>query len=301
MQIWAVAGGKGGTGKSLVAHGLGVGLVEQGAQVILVDADYGGPNQHIYCGLARPAASLTDFFEKKVALEDLVLDTPTPGLRLIPGNINSQNAEGITWAQKAKLFRHLRLLGADHVILDLGAGSHYDTLDSFLMADRQIGVIMPDRLAIENFYLFLKNLKFRQLGNVLSQVGLKVQAHDIWKDRAHYGITTTKGFIRHLQALSGVFEERLAYEQRRAVLQVILNQVREYRQVELGLSVQSSVRKYFDMDAAFAGFIRHDKDLWQAFGQDHAALSPDHSVTVHLALEGILAAILACPAPAGAL
>jgi flagellar biosynthesis protein FlhG len=173
MQIWAVAGGKGGTGKSLIANGLALGLAERGLQVILVDADYGGPNQHSYCGIRKPATNLGQFFEERRPLEELAVDTGVPGLRLVPGNLNTASTDSITWSQKQKLFRHLRLLRADHVVLDLGAGTQYDTLDTFLLADVKVGVILPDPLAIENFYLFLKNLKFRQLGNLLSQAGLR--------------------------------------------------------------------------------------------------------------------------------
>jgi len=162
MQIWAVGGGKGGTGKSLIVNGLALALAERGAQVILVDADYGGPNQHTYCGIRKPEANLGQFFEERRALAELAVDTGVPGFRLIPGNLDSASTDGITWAQKQKLFRHLRLLEADHVLLDLGAGSQYDTLDTFLLADVQVGVILPDALAIENFYLFVKTLKYRQ-------------------------------------------------------------------------------------------------------------------------------------------
>ena len=80
MAIWAVGGGKGGTGKSLIANGLGLGLAERGARVVLVDADFGGPNQHTYCGIRKPARSLAQFFENGAALEELLLDTAVPGM-----------------------------------------------------------------------------------------------------------------------------------------------------------------------------------------------------------------------------
>jgi flagellar biosynthesis protein FlhG len=272
MRMWAVAGGKGGTGKSLIANGLAISLAERGAQVILVDADYGGPNQHTYCGIRKPASNLGQFFEDRRPLEELALATSVPGLRLIPGNVNTANTDGITWAQKQKLFRHLRLLQADHVLLDLGAGSQYDTLDSFLLADVQIGVIAPDAMTIENFYLFLKNLKYRQLGNLLSGAGLKEQAKEIWKHRADHGITDARSFVQHLRGLSLAFAQRLDREQERICLHVVLNQVREFNQVELGLAVKSAVHKHFQLDARFAGYLRYDKDLWQQFGQDQPAI-----------------------------
>jgi flagellar biosynthesis protein FlhG len=292
MQIWAVGGGKGGTGKSLIANGLALGLAERGLRVILVDADYGAPNQHTYCGIRKPATTLAQFFEDRKPLEDLALDTPVEGLRLIPGNVNTANTDSITWAQKQKLFRHLRLLKADHVLLDLGAGSQYDTLDTFLLGDVQIGVISPDILAIENFYLFLKNLKYRQLGNLLSGTGLKERARAIWKDRADYGIKDARAFVQYLGALSPEFAERQTREQERLFLHMVLNQVREFSQVELGMAVTSSVRKHFQIDGAFAGYLRYDKDLWQQFGQDQPAIRGGTSFALRHALEGVLSGIL---------
>jgi flagellar biosynthesis protein FlhG len=295
MQIWAVAGGKGGTGKSLIANGLALGLAERGLQVVLVDADYGGPNQHSYCGIRKPSTSLAQFFEERRPLEELAVDTGVPGLRLVPGNLNTANTDGITWNQKQKLFRHLRLLRADHVVLDLGAGSQYDTLDTFLLADVKVGVVLPDTLAIENFYLFLKNLKFRQLGNVLSQTGLKERAKEIWKERQDHGIQDARGFVQHLRSLSAELAQSLDLEQERMFLQVILNQVREFSQVELGLAVKSSVQKYLQIDAAFAGYLRYDKDLWQQFSQEQPALRSSGSFTLRYAMEGVLSSILDHP------
>ena len=292
MRIWAVGGGKGGTGKSLIANGLAVGLAERGTQVILLDADFGAPNQHTYCGIRKPASSLAQFFENRTPLEDLAVATAVPGFRLIPGNVNSANTDSITWAQKQKLFRHLRQLRADHVLLDLGAGSQYDTLDSFLLADIQIGVISPDMLSIENFYLFLKNLKYRQLGSLLSAAGLKERAREIWKNRADYGIRDTREFVAHLRTLAPGLGESLDRERERLFLRLVLNQVREFSQVELGHAVTSSVRKYFQLEAEFSGYLRFDKDLWQQFGQDQPALR-GNSFVLRQGLEGVLASVLA--------
>jgi flagellar biosynthesis protein FlhG len=267
MQIWAVGGGKGGTGKSLVANGLALRLAERGLQVILVDMDFGGANQHTYCGIRKPSTSLAQFFENRIPLGEITLETRIPGMRLIPGNFNSPNTDNLTSTQKLKLFRHLKTLQADHVILDLGAGTQYDTLDTFLLADIKVGVIAPDALSIENFYLFVKNLQYRLLNSVLSQVGLRDRAKEIWKDRAQHGITTVFDFIAHLRTLSDEFSNLMTQEQEKLGHHIILNQVREYRQVEMGLAVKSAVNKFFHIKASFAGYIRYDKELWHQFGQ----------------------------------
>jgi flagellar biosynthesis protein FlhG len=292
MHIWAVGGGKGGTGKSLVSNGLGTRLAERGQRVVLVDTDYGGPNQHTYCGIRKPETSLAQFFEDKIPLEEIAQSTAIEGLRLIPGNINSHNTDNLTTTQKQKLFRHLKNLNADHVILDLGAGTGYDTLDTFLQADVQVGVIAPDTLAIENFYLFLKNLKYRQLGNTLSMLSLRDCAKDIWKNRSVYGIATTKEFVAHLRSISPEFSERFNEEQKKLQMHVVLNQVREHKQAEVGFAVKSAVGKFFHITADYAGHVRYDKDLWQLFGQDKPALHRSGSFTLRQDLERITEGIL---------
>lgn len=292
MHIWAVGGGKGGTGKSLVSNGLGMRLAERGQSVILVDTDYGGPNQHTYCGIRKPETSLVQFFEEKRPLNEIAQRTAIEGLRLIPGNINSQNTDNLTTTQKQKLFRHLKNLKADHIILDLGAGTGYDTLDTFLQADVQVGVIAPDALAIENFYLFLKNLKYRQLGNTLSMLGMREHAKEIWKNRSGYGITTTKEFVAYLRSISTEFSERFNLEQGRLQMHVVLNQVREHKQAEVGLAVKSAVGKFFHISATYAGHVRYDKDLWLQFGQEMPALHRGASFSLKQDLERVTDCIL---------
>lgn len=293
MHIWAVGGGKGGTGKSLVSHGLGARLAERGAPVILVDADFGGPNQHTYCGLRKPERTLGQFFEDKVPLVDLVVDTRIPGLRLIAGNVNAQNTDGITFAQKTKLFRHLRKLPADHVILDLGAGTSYDVLDSFLEADVQVCVIAPDALAIENVYLFLKNVKYRQMTRVLSESGLKDRARDVWKQRADHGIATVDQFLDHLKAAHPEFGHRMDAARSRFCIQLVLNQIRDMGQAEVGAAVSGAIQRFLGLPSVCAGHVRHEKDLWRRPGPDTPVLHQGAAFTLRQDLDAVMASILA--------
>ena len=64
--ICAIGGGKGGTGKTFLAAGLGIALSKMGKRVILVDADLGCANLHTALGLPYPEETLSDFMKEKV-------------------------------------------------------------------------------------------------------------------------------------------------------------------------------------------------------------------------------------------
>lgn len=273
-EIWAVAGGKGGTGKSFVISNLALHLALQHFRTVLIDADFGGPNLHSYFGLRRPPRSLTDFFDRRSALGDLLNETPVPQLRLVPGNVGSLSPEGFPFAQKAKLYRHIKSLNADYVLLDLGGGTSFNTIDTFLLADKMLAVILPEVTAIENMYHFIKSIYFRKLKMLLGMHGLKHHAEEKWKARDRFGIRTLQDLIASLRTdglpCSDVIEEELANFR----VHIILNQVRGEEQIELGFSLKSICRKHLGIDAAFSGYIHFDTSFRRNGGLDHFC---DHS------------------------
>jgi flagellar biosynthesis protein FlhG len=62
--------------------------------------------------------------------------------------------------------RNLRSLPVDVVVIDLGAGAHFNTLDFFGMSDRGIVITAPDPGALTNAYGFIKGALFRKIQGV---------------------------------------------------------------------------------------------------------------------------------------
>ena len=84
QKIWAVGGGKGGVGKSLVTANLSICLALMGHKVITVDLDLGGANLHTCLGVKIPDKTLTDYINKKSKnLNELVTPTPIKNLFII--------------------------------------------------------------------------------------------------------------------------------------------------------------------------------------------------------------------------
>ena len=164
MQIIAVASGKGGVGKSLLAANMAIGLARNDKKVILADLDLGGSNLHLIIGQNPTVEGLGSFLNNsKQKIENIIHPTDYKNLLFISGEGEVPGAANITTPQKKKLIRRLMNLEADYLILDLGAGTSNLILDFFLIAGCGIIVTTPTLTATLNAYLFVKSVLFRML------------------------------------------------------------------------------------------------------------------------------------------
>ncbi len=162
----AVGGGKGGIGKSVLAALLGVECARRGLQTVLLDCDFGGPNLHSLLGMSLPRETVSDFVSRRTeSLEAIAVPTPVPGLILVPGPRGATGDASLLHQQRVRLKRAIGTLQAPVTVLDLGAGTHYDVVDFFLLASHGVLVVTPEALSVENAYRFLKVAFLRRIRN----------------------------------------------------------------------------------------------------------------------------------------
>lgn len=165
-HVVAVGGGKGGVGKSVVAANLAIAFARMGLRVVIVDADLGAANQHTLLNITRPAHTLQEFLDRRVAsLEEVRLKTAVFGMSLVAGCGAVPGAANIPHAQKLRLIRHIRALQADVVVIDCGSGVSYNVIDLFRIADSKITVATPQLTSLHNAYAFLKAVVHRSMGD----------------------------------------------------------------------------------------------------------------------------------------
>src|SRR5262249_16520788 len=153
-----------GIGKWLSPAAVGFQLARMGRKVVLVDADLGGANLHTCMGLPGPSLTLGDFICRRVErIEDVLVETAVPGLRLISGASDFLGAANIKYAQKVRILNKLRALDVDVILLDLGAGTSYNIIDFFLISDVGILTVGPEPTSVENGYRFIKSALYRRL------------------------------------------------------------------------------------------------------------------------------------------
>jgi len=164
-KIWAVGGGKGGVGKTVFTANLAVSLANRGKRVIVVDADLGGANIHTILGVKKIKHNLGDFLINKKFrnISDVVVETPVKNLGLVSGANGILELANPSFAQKMKVISGLRKVDADIVLLDLGAGTTFNTLDFFNLADSKILVACPEPTSIQNVYGFIKSAIYRKI------------------------------------------------------------------------------------------------------------------------------------------
>jgi flagellar biosynthesis protein FlhG len=258
-EIWAVGGGKGGIGKSFIISSVAQHLARKGSRIVLVDADLGGANLHSFFGVAKPRTTLTDFFEKSEPIEALISDTGVKNLGLLVGALNSLATDHIRFSQKMKLFRHIRKLDADHILIDIGAGTHFHAMDAFLLADTPIAVVVPEIIAIENLYYFLKNVFYRKLVRTMAESGQKALIADVWKNRQKLGIGNIQQLATHLRGHSAEIREIVDSALSALRFNIVVNKVRRRQDIKVGHAVKSICTKYFGLYAAYAGYIEYDE------------------------------------------
>jgi flagellar biosynthesis protein FlhG len=155
-RIIAVAGGKGGVGKSTIALNLAVALARLGHRVTLIDADLGAANLHTMLGVVNPTSGIGDFLDHRVDTLD-ALKTPVllPTLTLVSGT-SRPGAANLDKSDKLRMLSAIARLDADCVVLDVGAGASFNVVDFVAAADHKLLVLTPQLPSLHNAYALLK-------------------------------------------------------------------------------------------------------------------------------------------------
>ncbi|MCC7441650.1 MAG: AAA family ATPase [Bdellovibrionales bacterium] len=264
-QVWAIGGGKGGVGKSLVASSLAIALARMGNKVAAIDLDLGAANLHTALGVEPPKRTLSDFLTGQIAsLGDCLSPSGVPNLDIISGAQDAVGVSNLPIEQKTRLLQQLRELDTDYVVFDLGAGTNFNTLDFFIYADIGIITLLPEPTSIENAYRFIKSIYYRRLK--LSPKLRKVQ-HLIdaaMRGKGEHGIRTPADLFREVNKANPEAGMHLKAEIEKLRPKLVVNQARTHTDVDIGFSVKSVCKKYFGIEMDYVGYLDYDSAVWQA-------------------------------------
>jgi flagellar biosynthesis protein FlhG len=270
-HIWAIAGGKGGIGKSFVTANLGIALCERGKKVIVVDADLGGANLHTFLGIPRPPLTLDDFIRRGMrSIKGVVTETGIPHLKIVGGVHDILTLSNPKQGQKQRIIRNIQSLDADHIILDLGTGMSPHIFDFFLTSDTGIFLVTPEPTSLENAYQFIRGVFFHRWMTMANSTKAKKMIETAMDGNNQEGIRTPFDLLERLEKVDkeavrifkngvGAFRPRL-----------IVNQARNRKEAELGFAMRSVCRKYFGTDLVFLGYILYDYNVYSSLQWERA-------------------------------
>jgi flagellar biosynthesis protein FlhG len=158
VQVIAVTGGKGGTGKTTVAVNLATALAQAGRRVLLLDGDLGLANVDVLLGLA-PAHTLEQVVSGAVRLEEIIQHT-AEGVSVVPAASGVARMARLRPAEHAAIVRGFATLpGAyETLIVDTATGLGESVL-SFCQAAQQLLLVLRNEPAsLTDAYALIKVL-----------------------------------------------------------------------------------------------------------------------------------------------
>lgn len=260
--VIAIGGGKGGTGKSLLAANLGIALSELRQHVTLIDLDLGGANLHTCLGIRSAQSTLADFVQGKVAqIENVLLPSPVERLNLINGSNDPLEIANLPYAQKIKLIKQFKKLQADYIILDLGGGTSLNVLDFFLSADYGIVVSTPEPTSMENASLFIKCSMMRHLKMLLKQFPIRDLKNRIKDPRNRDTVRTFWDLLRLIRSFDEETAGKIETKLQEFRFGMIVNQLRELGETRIGSAYQSMIRRCLGVQIDHLGQIYYDEKV----------------------------------------
>ncbi|MEE2526105.1 AAA family ATPase [Hyphobacterium sp. HN65] len=209
-RILAVASGKGGVGKTVLAAALAQAFSSKGERLLLIDGDLGMANIDVQLGL-QPDADLAAVMSGQVLLEDAcipVLGGPAKpgGFDVISGRSGSGGLAGLRPDAVNRLAAACATiaLSYERAILDLAAGADDSTLRLAMAADDVLIVINDEPTSLTDAYAFVKRLRIRD--ESAAPLVVVNNAPTLNKAREAYGAfrKTCQSFLGFAPALAGL-------------------------------------------------------------------------------------------------
>ena len=267
-HIWPIGGGKGGSGKSFITSSLGRLSAGVGRRTLVIDLDLGAANLHTLVGVPYPSKSFSDFLQKKVdRLDDTVVETPFENLFLISGAQDPFDIANLPYEQKIKALRAIMRLDYACILLDLGAGTSFNTLDFFLLSQNGIFITTPEPTSIENVYRLIRSVYFRRIRYCFSVSQFKALEEEAIEQFGEGAFNKPECMMKVIERDHPESYRELQNDFNAFRFRLVINQLHKRDNAVLGLHICRIIEKHMGLGIEFTGNVSYDDHVHDAICQ----------------------------------
>jgi flagellar biosynthesis protein FlhG len=255
-----IASGKGGVGKTFFTANLAMALAKMGHPTVAVDLDLGASNLHSYLGLANRFPGIGDFLKARSSgLEELLVPGKISNLQFLSGDGMSPFTANIPYAQKVRLLSRIVRLPAEYILLDLGAGTSFNTLDYFRLSRQGFLITIPDYPSVINMLVFLRNFLLRVIeANLIKNRYVRELLRDNYKLAMNDKGTNIEEFREKVAARDRKAGEVIGAVCKKIRPHVVFNLCDHPDEVQIAERITRSLKKKLSIEADFFGFVFSD-------------------------------------------
>lgn len=231
----------------------------------LLDLDLGSANLHTFVGINSPDESLDGYIHKRLpSLKAGLLPTEIPNLSLISSVGCSLEIANLFHAQKVKIMRAIQGLPHDYILLDLGSGTHFNTLDFFLLADEGLFITTPETTAIENTFRFIQCVYYRTFRHSLTKAGMwnlcRQEIGDLAAGKIKYPSELINNMLKKHPDRARVLQKSLDNMK----FNIIVNKRRQQDNTKLGQQLATVCNRHFYPNFSCLGSVSYDNKVRDA-------------------------------------
>jgi flagellar biosynthesis protein FlhG len=169
----------------------------------------------------------------------------------------------ITYNQKLSIFRLLKALPARYVLLDLSAGTAFNTLDLFHIGNSGIVVTTPEHPALMSTLVFVKNLVLRAIDqNLRRDTSLKDRLNEMYKQSVKDDqVFTVEGFRTELAKTNPEAAEKIEGICRRIRPRFVYNMAESFSDTDIFANIDRTLREVLSIQCDHFGVIPYDPQV----------------------------------------
>jgi flagellar biosynthesis protein FlhG len=166
------------------------------------------------------------------------------------------------------LMKVLKQLPARYVLLDLSAGTNFNTLDLFLSAGSGILVTTPEYPALMNMFVFMKNLLLRALEQSLrGESSIREKMNELYKQSVKDPVITLERFQSELAQIHPEAAATIEAVCRRIRPHIVYNMLESLQEMEMFARIDRTLAESLSIECDHFGVIPYDASVRQSLKQ----------------------------------